>query len=397
MNGEQQQMPQSIEAPKLIVSLRGRKCDDFVWNVNTSTVLDLKLHLSNSSVVKELGLQSSDIKLIHKGKVLSDDSASLHNLLIGPPSSKKSTTMKPIRLMATGVSKQEVIENEKTFNQVQRTAPRIKDDLSDVGKAQIASRQRLGRRMLQQAFQRDSSKSSSKSYKFHKVETLPMLPNQQKAKQILEELANDPGILACMAKHKWNVGCLAELYPKGQVGQSPVCVMGLNQNKGQKILLRLRTDDLQGFRKILSIRKVLYHELAHNVHSDHDNQFFQLMRQIEKECNELVGIPSTTTTSDYYHEDRQAAFAGGTYTLGGGSSAASSATTLSKRELVARAAMMRLSREEQEIQDACGCGGSGFHLIEEALPVHSESITTEMDVVEDENMDEEEMRTTETS
>ena len=42
------------------------------------------------------------------------------------------------------------------------------------------------------------------------------------------------------------MGALCELYPEGQVGVSDVCVMGLNQNSGQKILLRLRTDDLQG-------------------------------------------------------------------------------------------------------------------------------------------------------
>lgn len=63
--------------------------------------------------------------------------------------------------------------------------------------------------------------------------------------------------------------------------------MGLNQNHGQKILLRLRTDDLKGFRKFLSIKKVLYHELAHNIYSEHDNQFYILMRQIEKDANEL--------------------------------------------------------------------------------------------------------------
>ncbi|CAM9409290.1 unnamed protein product [Laminaria digitata] len=56
--------------------------------------------------------------------------------------------------------------------------------------------------------------------------------------------------------------------------------MGLNQNHGQKILLRLRTDDLKGFRKVLSIRKVLFHELAHNDISEHDDSFYRLMRQV---------------------------------------------------------------------------------------------------------------------
>ena len=73
-----------------------------------------------------------------------------------------------------------------------------------------------------------------------------------------------------MQKHQWKVGILAEMYPEGLVGQDEVTILGLNTNKGQKIELRLRTDDLQGFRKIQSIKKTLYHELAHNEHGPHD-------------------------------------------------------------------------------------------------------------------------------
>jgi hypothetical protein len=74
---------------------------------------------------------------------------------------------------------------------------------------------------------------------------------------------------------------------------SDVCILGLNKNKGQEILLRLRTDDLKGFRKLLTIKKVLYHELAHNEHSDHDDKFYILMRQIEREVVELDWRQST--------------------------------------------------------------------------------------------------------
>ena len=44
--------------------------------------------------------------------------------------------------------------------------------------------------------------------------------------------------------------------------------MGLNKNKGEEILLRLRTDDWAGLRPYLSVIDVLLHELAHCVHSD---------------------------------------------------------------------------------------------------------------------------------
>ncbi|CEG39608.1 Protein involved in sister chromatid separation and/or segregation [Plasmopara halstedii] len=127
----------------------------------------------------------------------------------------------------------------------------------------------------------------STSYRFHAIEPLENFADKEKAHEILEKLATDRGILAVMAKHKWSVGVLAEMPPDGKVGVDPVCILGLNQNKGQKILLRLRTDDLLGFRKYLSIKKVLFHELSHNVHSEHDNKFYQLMRQVERECSEL--------------------------------------------------------------------------------------------------------------
>lgn len=117
----------------------------------------------------------------------------------------------------------------------------------------------------------------STSYRFHAIEPLKNFADEEKAQEILEKLANDRGILAVMAKHKyvdccdacavggkrdltfsgclfrWSVGVLAEMPPDGKVGVDPVCVLGLNQNKGQKILLRLRTDDLLGFRKFLRL------------------------------------------------------------------------------------------------------------------------------------------------
>ena len=101
-------------------------------------------------------------------------------------------------------------------------------------------------------------KQLSTQYGFNDIQVLTALPNSERAREILTGLANDPGIKAVMNKYKWKVGALCEMYPEGYVGVSDVCVMGLNENKGQRILLRLRTDDLKGFRKILSIKKVLY-------------------------------------------------------------------------------------------------------------------------------------------
>lgn len=76
--------------------------------------------------------------------------------------------------------------------------------------------------------------------------------------------------------------------------------MGLNKNKGQQILLRIRTDDRKGFRKMLSIRQVLFYELAHNEHSEYNGEFFKLMRQIERECNELDWTQGAGLTNEAF-------------------------------------------------------------------------------------------------
>ena len=72
--------------------------------------------------------------------------------------------------------------------------------------------------------------------------------------------------------------------PEGRVGVSPVCILGVNINQGQEISLRLRTDDLRGFRRYDRIRETLIHELAHMVFSEHDNNFKALNSQLLREA-----------------------------------------------------------------------------------------------------------------
>jgi hypothetical protein len=303
---------------------------------------------------RDTTLVPSDLKVIYSGRRLTDDEK-LYEVL--PSKVKKSQ----YRLVVTGVSSSQTAELNHELRQAARSAPRVRDDLTEQGRTEIEQRQRVGQFFLQKSASKSSS-SSSKKYGFGRIEVLPNLPDQEQSLDILTRLANDPGVLACMAKHRWNVGCLAELYPDGNVGQSAVCVMGLNENKGQRILLRIRTDDLKGFRKMLSIRKVLFHELAHNVHSEHDSDFFVLMRQIERECNEmdwtqghgLSRSPMTSTVSHLY--------AGGTYRLGGGSTTAGDPSMQSPRELAAQAALARMTAEEEEIQMNCGCGRQDLFL-----------------------------------
>jgi len=129
--------------------------------------------------------------------------------------------------------------------------------------------------------------SASLPYGFRKIEPLPGLPDLERATKILHKLASDPGVVAVMKLHKISIECLTELYPKGQVGRSASCLMGLNVNKGEKICLRIRTDDLRGFRKYLSIREVLFHELTHQFHGEHDAKFWAFMSQLQRDADRL--------------------------------------------------------------------------------------------------------------
>ena len=90
-------------------------------------------------------------------------------------------------------------------------------------------------------------------------------PSREKTMHLLERLKRDPGVVRVMETKRFSVGLLCEMPPEGLVGISETCVLGFNRNNGMEIHLRLRTDDWSGLRRYESIRRVLMHELAHNV------------------------------------------------------------------------------------------------------------------------------------
>ena len=85
-----------------------------------------------------------------------------------------------------------------------------------------------------------------------------------------------------MKKNQYSVGALIELHPL-----TDASILGYNQNHGQVIAIRLRTDDLTGFRNYNDILKVMVHELAHMKFSEHDNQFKELNSLHARELKEL--------------------------------------------------------------------------------------------------------------
>lgn len=104
-------------------------------------------------------------------------------------------------------------------------------------------------------------------YTFHHIEPLQHLPNISSAHTLLTRLSDDAAIRHIMQKHQFSVGVLTELPPH----EDPR-LLGLNVNAGQAIKLRIRTHIPGGFRAYTDVRKVLCHELTHNVWVEHDHK-----------------------------------------------------------------------------------------------------------------------------
>ncbi|KAL2160846.1 hypothetical protein VTH06DRAFT_1043 [Thermothelomyces fergusii] len=240
-----------------------------------------------------------------------------------------------------------------------------------------------------------SSSSSSRvrtmgdtNYTFHRLRALPHLPDPGRSLAFLERLRDDPGVRAAMRKHRFSVGLLAEMDPAANTAASHEGVtrlLGLNRNRGEAIELRLRTDAYDGYRAYRAVRRTLCHELAHNVHADHDAAFWALCRQIERDVDraDYWSRPGRALGPDEYAPERpdraagaeeeeeggalvdHGGWVGGTYVLGGGGGGGNTSTTststssssntsgnggtegLSAREIRARAAEARLASLER--------------------------------------------------
>ncbi|KAJ1855993.1 hypothetical protein GGH12_003022 [Coemansia sp. RSA 1822] len=123
--------------------------------------------------------------------------------------------------------------------------------------------------------------TTTDEYGFGVFKELNIAHRRQDALQMLHRLGRDEGVRQVMRKHKYNVQLLRELHPNERT------ILGYNRNRGEEIALRLRTDDLEGFRDYQSVRRVLMHELAHMVWDAHDDNFHKLNREHCKEVVEL--------------------------------------------------------------------------------------------------------------
>jgi len=206
-----------------------------------------------------------------------------------------------------------------------------------------------------------SSLVSTVSYKFHSIVPLPHLPSPANATAYLNRLAADPAVQHVMQKHRFSVHTLTELAPHEQPH-----LLGLNVNRGEAIRLRIRTDEYDGFRPYLEVRRVLCHELTHNVWGDHDDNFKKLNSQLNKEVSDFeraaregahrlggdvaVYTPLSLDVDSEAHE----------YILGtaGGQPRETLINTAEERRRHAlEAAVSRLRLEEAEVENSCGTAG----------------------------------------
>ncbi|KAI1210684.1 WLM-domain-containing protein [Annulohypoxylon truncatum] len=211
-------------------------------------------------------------------------------------------------------------------------------------------------------------------YTFGTIRPLPNLPNPQRSQQFLERLARDPGIRATMVRHKFKVGVLTEMDPLSYTESShegTTRILGLNRNKGQVIELRLRTDAYDGYRDYKTIRRTLCHELTHNVHGDHDRQFWDLCHQIEREVEKADYMSGGRSVGGAeYAEPREreeeiaydhGGWTGGEFVLGsgngggrGGAAPIADQSALSRREAMAKAAEERIKKQRQADEETKG-------------------------------------------
>ncbi|BGP39787.1 hypothetical protein JCM10450v2_003758 [Rhodotorula kratochvilovae] len=125
-------------------------------------------------------------------------------------------------------------------------------------------------------------------YRFHALEPFPeRVPQFEKRQAMLRRLAEDPAVRDVMKRHEFAVGMLTELHPLLQP-----TLLGLNTNAGEKVALRLLTDQLDGLRSYSDVRRVLLHELAHNRFGPHDNDFKELNSLLNREVASFESSPS---------------------------------------------------------------------------------------------------------
>ncbi|KAL3343971.1 hypothetical protein AABB24_027480 [Solanum stoloniferum] len=108
------------------------------------------------------------------------------------------------------------------------------------------------------------------------------------AREILENVAKQ--VQPIMRKRKWKVKVLSEFCPANP------SLLGLNIGGGAEVKIRLRRPNNEwDFYPYGQILDTMLHELCHNEYVPHNADFYNLLDEIRKECEELMAKGITGT------------------------------------------------------------------------------------------------------
>lgn len=112
------------------------------------------------------------------------------------------------------------------------------------------------------------------------IGSLKKFPEKEYAKDILHQIAK--AVAPIIHENNFKVGTLCEMYPKNPT------LLGLNVNRGQKILIRLRSPTNERlFYPIGDLIVTFLHELTHNIYGPHDDKFYKFLDGLKKRFDEL--------------------------------------------------------------------------------------------------------------
>jgi len=224
----------------------------------------------------------AELKLLYKGKRLPIDNDTDP---VFPPSSVGKAPIK-IFVVATPASVAKEIATKKSD-------PTIRgfEQEESLEQARIRAQRRKERPW-------GDGTSQDKNYKFCRFEPctwqsfghrpIDSTPHDYAAAELLRKLATDPGIVAVMKERELVVGTLGEMDPVDdrimQKKQAKgACLLGYNTNGGLRIDVKLRTDDLKGFRSYRQLVATVLHELSHNWVGEHNLLFWTNYAQMRAE------------------------------------------------------------------------------------------------------------------
>jgi len=221
-------------------------------------------------VQEVLDFPRENCKLICKGKVLRPDDT------VRTVGKQRLVPGAKLMLMATSAQDIAYVQNSRADPLVKGFAEEERDERNRKKRAKAAQINAWGTKQ-------------DMEYRFNKIkaEFKYSSPSPYEAEKLLEKLATDPGIIEIMKTRRFQVGILTEMSPQeaqdrmSKKGTPNMDLLGYNQNAGEMIVLRLRTDNTKGFRPYHDLINTLIHELTHNVWGPHDDKFWKLFGEIK--------------------------------------------------------------------------------------------------------------------